>query len=105
MRLADIEPLIKNGWVLERHGVANCHLATMSLADVPTIDPESLRPKGRWEDMYGGRYDNSLYVCSVCREPALEKSATDFLGRWWSRQEPSNYCPNCGADMRGNDNE
>lgn len=67
------------------------------LMTAETIDPESLRPKGRWEDMYNGLYDNPLYVCSVCKEPAFEKSTQDLLGNWWSRQEQSNFCPNCGA--------
>ncbi len=48
------------------------------IEDFPTIDPESLRAKGRWEDMYGGLYGNALYVCSKCKEPALEKSARDL---------------------------
>ena len=38
MRLIDADALSKNGWVLERHGVSNTHLQSMSLADVPTID-------------------------------------------------------------------
>lgn len=39
MRLIDADPLIKDGWVLERHGVSNHLLSVKSLADVPTIDP------------------------------------------------------------------
>lgn len=38
MRLIDVEPLMRNGWSLQRTGVANELLATMSLADVFAID-------------------------------------------------------------------
>lgn len=47
----------------------------------PTIDPESLRPKGRWKGAGFGDY-----YCSLCTE---EVSGNKY-----------NYCPNCGADMR-----
>lgn len=49
VRLIDAAPLIKDRWVLEKHGVSNCVVGRKSLADVPTIDPESLRPTGRKE--------------------------------------------------------
>lgn len=64
---------------------------------IKSIDPESLRPKGFWEEyetstFYG--YDDNLnpkwaarkfYRCDGCRRGSAVKS---------------NYCPNCGADMR-----
>lgn len=86
MRLINIEPLIENGWVLERHGVANCHLATMSLADVPAIDPKSLRPKGRWTFCEELVMWGHPYVCSACG---------------MANCSMSKYCPSCGAKMEG----
>ena len=49
----------------------------------PTIEPE--RKKGKWIDITkdGGCF---LYKCSECSDLFLE----DY-----------NFCPNCGADMRG----
>lgn len=38
VRLIDAAPLIANGWVLEKHGVSNCDIGRMSLADVPVVD-------------------------------------------------------------------
>ena len=38
MRPIDADKLIEEGWVLDRHGVSNKLLTTMSLADVPTVD-------------------------------------------------------------------
>lgn len=51
------------------------------ICNLPTIDPESLRPKGRWEEKEHG----IVYGCSQCGH--LEDV---YL---------SNYCPNCGAKM------
>lgn len=36
MRLIDADELIKQGWVLTRHGVSNCLIGVKSIADVPT---------------------------------------------------------------------
>ena len=36
--LIDAKPLMENGWHLERTGKSNQYLASMSLADVPTVD-------------------------------------------------------------------
>ena len=44
----------------------------------PTIDPESLRPHGKWKD---GGY---VVWCLNCGEPYLQGYK---------------YCPNCGAKM------
>ena len=55
----------------------------------PTIEP---RAKGHWVTAKGG----GCY-CSECEEYALDR--TD--GRYVSVSVMSNFCPNCGADMRG----
>ena len=62
-----------------------------------TIDPETLRPTGRWEKHW---CDNNLIghmyeVCPNCR--SCEILDTE---KFWD----CNYCPNCGADMRGEAN-
>ena len=59
----------------------------------PTIEP---RAKGHWVPQKGG----GCY-CSECEEYALDR--TD--GRYVSVSVMSNFCPNCGADMRGGQNE
>ena len=48
---------------------------------IPTIDPESLRPSGRWDDA------GYVVWCSNCGEP--------YLPAYKSYK----YCPNCGAKM------
>jgi hypothetical protein len=59
---------------------------TQEIFDAPTIDPESLRPKGRWvmkETMIRSPFAKNAY-CSEC----LWETAQDY-----------NFCPNCGAKM------
>lgn len=46
------------------------------------------RKRGEWID--GREYINSRWkVCSICHKPAHDSCGGD------------NFCPNCGADMRG----
>ena len=85
VRLIDAAPLIADGWVLERHGISNVIIGRKSLADVPTIDPESLRPKGRWE-----RTGEADYKCSVC---GFRFTSGDPI-------EMFPYC-RCGCKMEG----
>ena len=58
------------------------------VAKLPAIDPASLRPKGEW--IFFGRRGiyGYIYACSECQ--------AKYDGQ-------SNFCPNCGADMRGED--
>ena len=54
----------------------------------PTIDPESLRPKGRWEYVDDGvLIGNGMHMeCSECSVWKIDRQRTP-------------YCPNCGAKM------
>jgi len=53
----------------------------------PTIEPE--RKKGKWIDKSDG-IDGAWNYCSVCMEQAIDLY---------------DFCPNCGADMRGEQND
>ena len=56
--------------------------------DATTIDPEELRPKGRWKYKWDAEKDpKRLFVRIVCSECNLHTG------------QRSNYCPNCGARM------
>lgn len=50
--------------------------------NLPPTQPEC--KKGKWIN------DGDCYVCSECRS----------VYEWWADSQVSNYCPNCGADMR-----
>ena len=55
----------------------------------PTVEPQ--RIKGRWKLLPGRDDEHIRYLhCSVCH----------FNGDY-----ESNFCPNCGADMRGGQND
>lgn len=61
-----------------------------NLRTFPAITPE--RKRGRW--LYASHYGERYRVCSVCSVERLDDFPTGM-----------NYCPNCGADMRGDRNE
>lgn len=54
-------------------------------ARIPSVEPE--RKRGKWMP-----FDNPWYKCSECGAVRENKSFME------------NFCPNCGADMRGGDN-
>lgn len=64
----------------------------------PTIDPESLRPRGTWEGTADGYADGELvydtWMCSECGY-TVETDGPDDLTK---------FCPNCGAKMEGGHN-
>ena len=93
-------------------GIRHCmELVSLLIQDAPTIEPETeeeayergytkgqmaQRKKGKWI------FDDGLkqFFCDKCAEPSL--TADDVY--IYSMDLP-NYCPNCGADMRGEKNE
>lgn len=83
-RLIDANELIKDGWILERHGQSNCVLSVMSIADVPTVDAVRV-VHGRWYTADEDGYE--LAECSVCG------------GRSYDDLSDYPYCPMCGAKM------
>lgn len=53
--------------------------------DAPTIEPK----RGEWIQMYRNGFGNMICMCSKCNFHATK----------------SNFCPNCGADMRKGESE
>lgn len=62
--------------------------ALFNLAQSPTITLDDLRPKGRWE-LKDARYSR----CTNCNK---DRNIRTQIG--WE------FCPRCGADMRGEAN-
>lgn len=64
---------------------------------VPSIEPKS----GKWRDIateLDASFKRHDFVCSECAH-----TANYFVGGsedWWDMEKP-NYCPNCGAKMKG----
>lgn len=97
MRLIDIEPFETE------KGAESCRITRWFVGDgystqvvthtrdIPTIDPASLRPKGEWERrmVQDPRIHTDMAWCSNCGYHMI------------FNREFDNFCPNCGADMRG----
>lgn len=59
------------------------------IAELPSVYPKSEKPSGDWierQEPLGEDDVDIFYMCTNCHE------TFDY---------PTNYCPNCGADMRG----
>ena len=75
----------------------------------PTIDPESLRPKGRWDWKHrhkGGFHKytgkdafGETHTIEVDERFEVDEPYCPKCGKW-NESVFLNYCPNCGADMR-----
>lgn len=61
------------------------------IKEAPTIDTESLRPKGKWIEREDYNFD-TYYDCSVCGESFC-------LIEGVPEENSFHYCPNCGAKM------
>ena len=95
VRLIDANALLdRNNWTIKqysqkeadawRDGIA---LMKKNIENAPTIDAESLRPRGYWirrKDRYDGAWGCS--ICGNAVEPVIALC--------------SKYCLNCGAKMR-----
>ena len=62
----------------------------MTIEEQPTIEPQRIR--GKWiHDGYIFPHGNDWIHCSICGKKGINVPA-----------DLTNFCPNCGADMRGN---
>ena len=68
--------------------------ACTAIEDAPTI--EERMEKGYWIKQ---PYKSDKYVIFRCSE-CLTESGFGYIESKWA-----NFCPNCGADMRGGENE
>lgn len=91
MRLVDVKPLMTNGWHLVKTGESNVFLASMSLADVPTVDAVPVEKYEALVGMYHDLRENFVdYVCSGIRNEApycLNKCEECVDKRGWCKLE------------------
>lgn len=104
MRLIDVDELKKRATKVMFRDAPECGefdaVAVDDIDCMPTIDPETLRPTGRWE-LHGNDDDTeSSYWCSNCNAYYAEDMfyPDGYVNGHWEEKTFS-YCPNCGARM------
>ena len=69
------------------------HYARTLLRNLPSVQPK--RKKGHWVFVHPlQKNDNGAYICSECK-----------VGNWEIDPKSYFFCPNCGADLRGERDE
>ena len=63
--------------------------AISALENLPSAQPE--RKKGKWINAYPDIEPNPMFMYGICSVCGYEQAISDKL----------KFCPNCGADMRG----
>jgi hypothetical protein len=104
--IADSWDALKTAWPgdkdeirAEMNGVrAALHILKHHASHGGTVDAVEV-VHGRWEDVYGGKYANPRYMCSVCKEKSLYTFVRGLLGGYEKMQALTAYCPNCGVKM------
>ena len=86
-RLIDANEL-KKDFNLNFGGVSHAVAATEIIDRQPTIDPESLRPRAHWEDVFQDGPCGWSGKCSACK---VRNDIPPVM--------LAHYCPNCGAKM------
>ena len=108
MRLIDADALIvTNDGCQEttcrrcKNHITNCEELKDLIRNAPTIEPE--RKKGEWLDTGATPFTNNEgqliheKMCSKCASIAYFRSVCGIM-------IADNVCPNCGSDMRGDNN-
>ena len=93
-RQAAIEAVEKESQVDGAYGYMDTKSIVDLLNDLPSAQPE--RKKGQWKrhDEIKNVYGGICIECSECGEKYVVQHILD-----------EKYCPNCGARMRGEENE
>ena len=94
MRLIDADALANRMQFLIRTHHRDVFDALNEIDNAPTIDPESLRPQGEWIVFLSDYDDCEMMRCSCC-DSEFYDGDNDTVDNF------PNYCPNCGAKMKG----
>jgi hypothetical protein len=108
VRLIDADALKAKFPVIEKIAEDLWYGAAIRVAidRTPTIDAAEV-VHGRWERCGGDLHSSGYAVyCSVCNKTHFVHNEYSLGGLYGHKElfELPNYCPNCGADMRCNEN-
>lgn len=80
MRLIDADQLIKEGYVLTKHGTSNCVITTKSIADVPTaLDVNIIAEQEKTIKILGKiLYNSDFGRCYMCSNPMKNVTLDGF---------------------------
>jgi len=99
-RLIDADALEQDGWCMSRIVQINektMEYQTRKPTDFPTIEPK----KGKW---LPHSEKSREYIGTVLVNVEYDYWFCDICGYRVEKGQPMyNFCPNCGADMRGED--
>ena len=79
---------------------AEIQVAEWLKAEIDEIQSADVQPvkRGKFEERIGyGGWGDTYYHCSVCGSDWVFEEGTPKANEW-------NFCPHCGADMRGDEN-
>ena len=101
-RYIDADALIEKAYVMEYKD--EWHMTKygefVELADVENAPTADVRPnvKGKWIDGHRSRWDGTFHWYRYCDQCGYERDDDDPV-------HDSYFCPNCGAELRGEEDE
>lgn len=87
-----LTPIYKSASLRNRNVFSIARKCMAAIEELPSAQPE--RKVGKWH--ITDAYPHNVY-CPVCHK----KFAQTHWAVWEDGSLPRNFCPNCGADMRG----
>lgn len=103
-RLIDADELKKHKFTTQTcNGVEIIDIDVVCVGLIDNAPTVEARPKGKWIHYEQVNGLGGFWKCSCCGEPAIfiPRLDIDNVQMYGWDNSKTNFCPNCGADMRG----